>query len=143
NKESGLKGMCGTNDMREVIEKKDAGDEQAKIALEVYTYRIKKYIGAYFAVLEGLDGLVFTAGIGENAPYIRELSCKGLHRLGIEIDPERNNRAGNGIREISPASSEVKVLVIPTNEELKIARETKRVIESEITTRIFSWRKTS
>ena len=132
NKESGLKGMCGTNDMREVIEKMDEGDERAKITLDVYTYRIKKYIGAYFAVLESLDGLVFTAGIGENAPYIRELSCKGLNRLGIEIDPERNNRAGNGIREISSPGSEVKVLVIPTNEELKIARETKRVIESKI-----------
>ena len=138
NKESGLKGMCGTNDMREVIEKKDEGDEQAEIALDVYTYRIKKYIGAYFAVLESLDGLVLTAGIGENAPYIRELSCKGLNRLGIEIDPERNNRAGNGIREINPPGSEVKVLVIPTNEELKIARETKRVIESKIKARIFT-----
>jgi len=124
--------MCGTNDMREVIEKKDAGDELAKITLEVYTYRIKKYIGAYFAVLESLDGLVFTAGIGENAPYIRELSCKGLNRLGIEIDPVKNNKTGNGIREISSTESEVKVLVIPTNEELKIALETKKVIESEI-----------
>jgi len=142
NKESGLKGMCGTNDMREVIEKKDTGNERAKTALEVYTYRIKKYIGAYFAVLESLDGLIFTAGIGENAPYIRELSCKGLNRLGIEIDPEKNNRAGNGIREISPSGSEVKVLVIPTNEELKIARETKRVIESEIGARLFTCRRT-
>jgi len=130
NKESGLKGMCGTNDMREVMEKKDAGDEQAKIALEVYTYRIKKFIGAYFAVLGSLDCVIFTAGIGENAPYIRELSCRGLNKLGIEIDLERNNKTGNGIREISSPGSEVKVLVIPTNEELKIARETKKAIEN-------------
>lgn len=130
NKESGLKGMCGTNDMREVIEKKDAGEEQARIALDIYTYRIKKFIGAYFAVLGSLDCVIFTAGIGENAPYIRELSCRGLNKLGIEIDLERNNKTGNGIREISSPGSEVKVLVIPTNEELKIARETRKAIEN-------------
>jgi acetate kinase len=130
NKESGLKGMCGTNDMREVIEKKDAGEERARIALDIYTYRIKKFIGAYFAVLGSLDCVIFTAGIGENAPYIRELSCRGLNKLGIEIDLERNNKTGNGIREISSPGSIVKVLVIPTNEELKIARETKKAIEN-------------
>ena len=81
-------------------------------------------------MLESLDGLVFTAGIGENSPYIRERCCLGLHKLGIEIDPERNNQAGSGIQEISGPDSEVKVLVIPTNEELKIALETKKVIES-------------
>ena len=105
---------------------------QAKIALEVYTYRIKKYIGAYFAALGSLDCVIFTAGIGENAPYIRELSCSGLNKLGIEIDPERNNKTGNGIREISSPGSEVKVLVIPTNEELKIARETKKALFSGV-----------
>ena len=130
NKESGLKGMCGTNDMREVIEKKNAGEEQARIALDIYTYRIKKFIGAYFAVLGSLDCVIFTAGIGENAPYIRELSCRGLNKLGIDIDLERNNKTGNGIREISSPGSEVKVLVIPTNEELKIARETRKAIEN-------------
>ncbi len=129
NKDSGLKGICGTNDMREVLRKKEAGDDRARIALEVYTYRIKKYIGAYGAVLEELDGVVFTAGIGENAPYVRERSCRGLKGLGIEIDRERNSLPGNGIREISSPASKVKVLVIPTDEELKIARETKRVIE--------------
>lgn len=130
NKESGLKGICGTNDMREVIEKKEAGDDLAGIALDVYCYRIKKYIGSYFAALEGLDGVVFTAGIGENAPYVREVCCRGLNKLGIEIDLQRNNRPGKGIREISTPTSEVKVLVIPTNEELKIAQETRIVIES-------------
>ena len=130
NKESGLKGICGTNDMREVIGKKEAGDEQARIALEMYVYRIKKYIGAYFAALGRFDALIFTAGIGENAPYIRELSCQGLERLGIEIDSGRNNQEGDGIREINTTGSEVKVLVVPTNEELKIAQETKRAIKN-------------
>jgi acetate kinase len=129
NRESGLKGICGTNDMREVIGKKEAGDEQAKIALEIYTYRIKTYIGAYFAALGSLDAIVFTGGIGENAPSIRDLSCRGLEKLGIEIDSERNRQEGGGIREINTSSGAVKVLVVPTNEELKIALETQKVIE--------------
>ncbi|MGD8228212.1 MAG: acetate kinase [Desulfobacteraceae bacterium] len=129
NKESGLKGICGSNDMREVIKKKDAGDAKAKLALDIYTYRIKKYIGAYFAALERLDAIVFTAGVGENSPFIRECCCQGLRKLGIEIDSERNNQPQEGIREISPAGSQVKVLVVPTDEELEIARETKKVLE--------------
>jgi acetate kinase len=129
NKESGLKGICGFNDMREVIEKMEEGDERAKVAVDVYTYRIKKYIGAYFAALGNLDAIIFTAGIGENAPTIRERSCQGLEKLGIEIDSGRNNQQADGIREINTSGSEVKVLVVPTNEELKIAQETKRVIE--------------
>ena len=128
NKESGLKGICGSNDMREVIAKKEAGDKRAEIALEIYAYRIKKYIGAYFAALGNLDGIVFTAGIGENAPYIRELCCKGLEKLGIEMDEERNAARGEGIREINSSVSKVKILVIPTNEELRIAQETERVL---------------
>lgn len=130
NKDSGLKGICGTNDMREVMEKKDAGDERAELALEVYVYRIKKYIGAYFAVLGNLDGMIFTAGIGENAPEIRMLCCEGLDKMGIKIDPERNNKKAKGILEINSPDSEVRILVVPTNEELKIAQETKKVIES-------------
>ena len=131
NKESGLKGLCGANDMREVIEKNNAGDERAHSALEVYTYRIKKYIGAYYAALGSLDAIVFTAGIGENSPEIRELSCQGLNKLGIVIDSERNRRADKGEREISTPESEVKILVIPTNEELRIAQETMKVLEEE------------
>jgi acetate kinase len=129
NKQSGLKGICGSNDMREVMEKKDAGDGKAKLALDIYTYRIKKYIGAYFAVLESLDAIVFTAGVGENSPFIRERCSQGLHKLGIEIDSERNNQTQEGIREISPPGSQVKVLVVPTDEELQIAQDTKRVLE--------------
>ena len=131
NKDSGLKGLSGTNDMREVMKKRDSGDEKAKIALEVYTYRIKKYIGAYFAVLGNLDCIVFTGGIGEHSAEIRDLSCRGLERLGIQIDPTKNNENKEGIREIHVAGSEVQILVVPTNEELKIAQETKMVIDEE------------
>jgi acetate kinase len=130
NKDSGLKGMCGTNDMREVMERRDSGDERAKIALEVYVYRIKKYIGAYFAVLGNLDVLIFTAGIGENASEIRMLCCEGLGKLDIKIDPERNYQKGEGIIEINAPEKEVKILIVPTNEELQIAQETKKVVES-------------
>ncbi|MBW1731041.1 MAG: hypothetical protein JRJ75_09150 [Deltaproteobacteria bacterium] len=130
NKESGLKGICGTNDMREVIELKRQGDQKAKLALDIYCYRIKKYIGAYLAVLGSLDALVFTAGIGENSSEVRALSCKGLDRLGIRIDEEKNARKSEGIREISQPDSPIKILVIPTNEELKIALETVRALES-------------
>jgi len=133
NKDSGLKGICGSNDMREVIRKKDAGDDRAEIALKLYCYRIRKYIGAYFAALGSLNAIIFTAGIGENSPYIRENCCQGLHKLGIEIDSERNNKSGKEIREISLASSEVRILVVPTNEELKIAQETEKVIEKFLT----------
>ena len=104
--------------------------DSSKVALEVYAYRIKKYIGSYFAALGTLDAVIFTAGIGENVPYIRELCCSDLDGLGIEIDPERNNVNGNGIREINSAGSKSKILVIPTDEELKIAQETKKLIES-------------
>jgi acetate kinase len=130
NKKSGLKGICGTNDMREVIEKKNKGDKQAEIALDVYAYRIKKYIGEYFAALGSLDCIVFTAGIGENSPDIRELSCQELENLGIKIDLEENKKKEKGIREINTPDSKIKILVVPTNEELKIAQETKKVIEN-------------
>jgi len=130
NKDSGLKGLCGLNDVREIIQKIEDGDDLARIALDVYAYRIKKYIGAYFAVLGTLDAIVFTAGIGENAPYIRELCCSGLKELGIEIDHTRNDVTGHGVKEINSPESKTKILIIPTNEELKIANETKKVMEN-------------
>ncbi len=133
NKDSGLKGICGTNDMREVIEKKNAGEPRAKTALEIYCYRIKKYIGAYFAVLENLDCLVFTGGIGENAQDIRALCCQGLTKLGIKIDINKNKSRGdmgNKTIQINSSDNEVNILVVPTNEELKIALETKELIDS-------------
>ena len=129
NKGSGLKGLCGTNDMRQVLQMRRNGNEQASIALEVYCYRIKKYIGAYYAILGGLDAVVFTAGIGENSPEVRELACDGLQHMGIRIDEGKNYSTSSGIRDISSTSSTVRVLTIPTNEELKIAMETLKIIQ--------------
>jgi len=132
NKDSGLKGICGVNDMREIGELAEAGNPLAKLAIDMVCYRIKKYIGAYCAVLGRLDALVFTGGIGENAPFIRAGSCEGLSHLGIEIDAERNGLRSNEAFEIQTASSPVKVLVIPTNEELEIAEQTVATIERNL-----------
>ncbi|MCJ7774464.1 MAG: acetate kinase, partial [Desulfobacterales bacterium] len=129
NYESGLKGICGTNDMREILQRRDAGDKLADLAVQIYCYRIKKYIGAYYAVLERLDGIIFTAGVGENAPDIRELSCSGLTNIGIKIDSGRNYENRSDMREIQSEESEIKIMVIPTDEELKIAQETKKVLD--------------
>jgi len=131
NKESGLKGLCGINDMREVEEKASEDDERAKAALDVYSYRIKKYIGAYYAALGGLDAVLFTAGIGENSSLIRRLSCEELDDLGISLDESKNQERRKDIREISAPDSRIKVLVIPTNEEKKIALETLNVIQNQ------------
>ncbi|MBW1892608.1 MAG: acetate kinase [Deltaproteobacteria bacterium] len=128
NKSSGLKGICGVNDMREVIKRKNQGDIRAELALKKYIRRIRKYIGAYFAILEKLDCLIFTGGIGENAMEIREGCCSGLNRLGIEIDRERNQITKNKIREINKPMSQLKILVVPTDEELMIALETQEVL---------------
>lgn len=128
NKESGLKGLCGENDFREIIKKYESNDEQARIALEVYTYRVKKQLGAYLAVLGRCHGIVFTAGIGENVALIRCLALGGLEPLGIILDEKRNNSMAKGVREISCEKSPVKILVIPTNEELEIARAVLRAM---------------
>ncbi len=129
NKESGLKGLCGTNDMRKVVEMCKKGDRKAALALEVYCYRIKKYLGAYIAVLGGLDAIIFTAGIGENSADVRSGVCRGLEHLGIFLDDDRNRDSSERIRGISAKKSWVKVLVVPTNEELKIATETLRALK--------------
>jgi acetate kinase len=125
NRESGLKGLCGNGDMREVERRAGTGDESAELALEMFCYRLRKYIGAYFAVLGGLDALVFTAGIGENSAWVRARTCAGLEALGIAVDSARNGAPADGIREISPAPGSVRVLVVPTDEELEIARATR------------------
>jgi acetate kinase len=124
NKESGLKGICGVNDMREIEKLADAGNARARLAIEMFCYRIKKYIGAYYAVLGQLDALVFTAGIGENSPLIRARSCQGLSHLGIDVDPKKNDRRSEEAFEIQSMSSQVKILVVPTNEEFEIAEQT-------------------
>ncbi len=129
NKQSGLKGICGVNDMREVQQKAKAGDERARLAIDMYCYRIKKYIGAYFAVLGMVDALVFTAGIGEHSAQTRDLTCQGLAGFGIVVDPEKNRKQSDGPFDIQTESSSVKILVIPTDEELQIAQQTFAVIQ--------------
>ncbi len=128
NKESGLRGICGMSDMRDIHEAAAQGDEKAALALEVQTYRNRKYIGAYMAVLGRVDALVFTAGIGENDEIVRARSLRGLSGFGIEIDNDLNGRRLNEPFLISSSNSRVKVWVIPTNEELAIARESMSVL---------------
>ena len=130
NKDSGLKGICGVNDMRQIEELARNGNSLAQLAIQMVCYRIKKYIGAYHAVLGRLDGLVFTAGIGEKSSLIRAGACRELSHLGIEVDPVKNDRRSKEAFEIQTESSTVKVLVIPTNEELEIAEQTVTCIKS-------------
>ena len=130
NKDSGLKGICGENDMRATRELADAGDTRAQLAIGMYCYRIRKYIGAYLAVLGHLDALVFTAGIGENSPEIREQVCAGLKALGITLDTGMNHRQDGGVIEIQQPDAPLRVLVVPTNEEIEIARQTVSTIEA-------------
>lgn len=130
NKRSGLKGICGVNDMREVEKRSGEGDSRAQLAIEMVCYRIKKYIGAYYAVLGRLDALVFTAGIGEKSPLIRAGSCRGMTHLGIEVDPEKNKNASKEAFDIQSENSTVKILVIPTNEEYEIAKQTVGCIQN-------------
>ncbi|GAA0416086.1 acetate kinase [Acrocarpospora corrugata] len=124
NRDSGLRGLAGDNDLREVWRKVDQGDPDARLAMDVYTHRIRGYIGNYYAVLGHVDAIVFTAGVGENDPRTRELSLAGLGRLGITIDQARNAGASRDARTISADDSPVTVLVIPTDEELEIAEQT-------------------
>lgn len=127
NKKSGLFGLTGgDSDLRTIEEKAEAGSERHRLALKIVAHRIKKYIGAYAAVLGGLDGVVFTAGIGENSSTVRRMSCEGLSFLGIEIDPTDNEN-----NEILISRGKTSVLVIPTNEELAIAHEVVEVLAKE------------
>jgi acetate kinase len=130
NKESGLKGICGHNDMREVERLSAGGDPSAKLALDIFCYRIKKYIGAYYAALGRLDSIIFTGGIGENSVFVRKQSCSNLEGLGIAIDDVKNNVRATTITEISAPSSKVKMLIVPTNEELEIAQQTVECLTS-------------
>lgn len=122
NRRSGLKGLCGVNDFRELRRLIDAGDPDAALAYDVYIHRLRKYIGAYIVTLGGVDTITFTAGVGENAVEMRADALAGLTRLGIEIDPDRNAVRSREPRVISTDASVVTVLVVPTNEELAIAR---------------------
>lgn len=129
NKHSGLMGVSGrSSDMREIIESMDNNRERARLAFDVYCYRLKKYIGAYMAAMNGTDCIVFTAGVGENSPRVREATLADMDWLGIKIDKDRNESAVGCEGEISTADSKVKVLVVPTNEELVIALDTAEIV---------------
>ena len=128
NKKSGLFGICGSSDMREVVAKMQ-NDERAKLAFEMFCYRVKKYIGSYYAVLGRVDALIFTGGIGENAPNTRQKICDELKHLGIHINHDLNFQDLRGERCIDGDDAKIKTLIIPTNEELEIAIETARVIK--------------
>lgn len=128
NKRSGLLGIAGTNDVRDVLAGRAAGEAPATLAFEVYVHRLKGYVGAYMAQLGGVDVISFTAGVGENSPEVRAAALAGLESFGIEIDVERNEARSRDARVISTDASQVAVLVVPTNEELEIARQTLEVV---------------
>lgn len=132
NKKSGMQGLTGLSDMRDISKAIQEGDEDAKLAYEMYAYRIKKYVGSYAAVLNGLDALVFTAGVGENDALTRELVCQNMEYLGIRLDQAKNRERSGELREISQAGSNVKVLIIPTNEELEIAQQCLSLVKSSL-----------
>ena len=126
NKNSGMLGLTETsNDMREIEQEAARGSERHQLALEIYCYHVRKYIGAYMAALGRVDAIVFTGGIGENSRLVRRMACEGLDALGIRIDPKKNEASERDI-----SSGKVKVLVIPTNEELAIARDTRLILEA-------------
>lgn len=134
NKQSGLLGISGlTNDMRELLaEAEESGDRRARLAIEIFCYRVRKYIGSYLAAMNGADAIVFAGGIGENSAKVRDLICKEMNWLGVELDAEKNDaQVGGSEGIISADSSKLKVWVIPTNEELLIARDTVRLINQK------------
>ncbi len=129
NKDSGLKGLCGLNDMRDIHQAIANGDKRARLALDVQTYRNKKYVGAFMAVLGRVDAIIFTAGIGENDEVVREMTLRGLEPFGVIMDPAANNQRIKKPTLLSSRESRVQIWGIPTNEELAIAREAKAVLE--------------
>lgn len=132
NKHSGMQGLTGFSDMRDILKAIAEGDKEAELAYQLYAYRVKKYIGAYAAVLNGLDAIVFTAGVGENDGYARQLICADMSYLGIEMDQKENCKRVKGIREINTETSRVKVLIVPTNEELEIGKQCFALLNQEI-----------
>ncbi|WP_447913346.1 acetate/propionate family kinase [Microbacterium phyllosphaerae] len=128
NSRSGLKGLAGRSDMRDILAGRESGDEAATLAFDVYIHRLRAYAGAYIAQLGGVDVISFTAGVGENAAAVRAEAMATLGFAGVEIDPARNEERQRGIRQISTDDSRVTVLVVPTNEELEIARQTSRML---------------
>ncbi|ARE80407.1 acetate kinase [Campylobacter helveticus] len=129
NKQSGLYGVCGYNDFRDIISEIQNGNNLARLALDMYCYRLAKYIGSYFAILPHTEALIFTAGVGENASVVRKMTCERLRHLGFELDEELNKKNESGEREISTPNSKVKIFIIPTDEELEIAKITEELIK--------------
>jgi acetate kinase len=130
NKHSGLLGLSGlSNDMRTLLEAEEKGNERARLAIDVFCYRLRKYIGAYAAALGGVDAIAFAGGIGENSPAVRERTLRGLEGLGLRLDAKRNEEAKGKEEEISPEGDLSRVFVVPTNEELMIARDTAGIIQ--------------
>ncbi|MEU8890620.1 acetate kinase [Streptomyces sp. NPDC048442] len=130
NKKSGLVGLCGENDMREIRRRIDEGDKQAELAFEIYIHRLKKYIGAYCAVLGRVDAVAFTAGVGENAAPVREAAVAGLAELGLAVDADLNSVRSDEPRIISPEYARVAVAVVPTDEELEIANQVYELVST-------------
>lgn len=131
NKQSGLQGLTGRSDMRDVRTALNTGDPTAALALELYAYRVKKYIGGYAAILNGLDAILFTGGIGENDSAMREMICDNLDILGISLDSEENRAPSRNLRAVSTMDSRVKILIVPTNEEMEIARQSYAVLQPQ------------
>ncbi len=129
-KESGMLGLTGYSDLRDIEAKATLGDKECIVALHMSAYRIKKYIGSYIAALNGLDAIIFTAGIGENSDFMRKLVCEDLDAFGISLSNEKNSLRSNSIREINADASNVKILVVPTNEELEIAKQAFELIKN-------------
>ncbi|WP_242134508.1 acetate/propionate family kinase [Aestuariivivens marinum] len=129
-KQSGMFGLTGFSDLREIEAEAQRGNEACQLALQMNAYRIKKYIGSYVAILNGLDAIVFTAGIGENSMLIRKMVCENLDFLGIILDEGKNKERSGQIREINALHSKAKILVIPTNEELEIAKQATGLYQS-------------
>jgi len=130
NKKSGIVGISGKSpDLREVLEGSEAGDDRCRLAVDMIAYKIKHYVGAYAAALDGVDALCFTGGIGENAALIREKVCAGLDYMGLNIDPVKNNKRSSNARDISTNGSRGRIFVIPTNEEYVIANDTYKIVK--------------
>ena len=133
NTRSGLLGISGvSNDMREIIKRADEGNKRCRLAIQMFVYRVSKYIGACAAVLDGADAVVFTAGIGSNSPLVRSMICDGLGYLGLRLDQEKNASTIGTESDISSADCKVRVLVIPTNEEKMIAIDTVEIVSRTV-----------
>ncbi|MCF6181056.1 acetate kinase [Lutibacter sp.] len=128
-KQSGMLGLTGFSDLRDIEAESAKGNKECQLALDMNAYRIKKYIGSYAAAMNGLDAIVFTAGIGENSVLIRDLVCKNMDYLGINLDTEKNNLGAKKLTEIQSETSKVKVLIIPTNEEVEIAKQSYQLVK--------------